>query len=182
VRRRWLSLYTVWPSHSQWPSEQVIFITTMRLPIPQLSCRIFWQSITSPRSVSPLQPRFGFLRLLAPPKAKIAVERKDNCEWDGHTVHKLSQRRLTADWLAHGKVTVHRCTVRSPLTGCQVTSRPSDTFSRHSKWTDTFQTALVKNPLLSFVLRHEAHHLQILLYSHWLNIRQFPKTMSACSY
>jgi len=22
------------------------------------------------------------------------------CECDGHTVHKLSQRRLTADWLA----------------------------------------------------------------------------------
>ena len=22
------------------------------------------------------------------------------CEWDGHTVHKLSQRRLTAEWLA----------------------------------------------------------------------------------
>ena len=24
----------------------------------------------------------------------------DHCECDGHTVHKLSQRRLTADWLA----------------------------------------------------------------------------------
>jgi len=23
-----------------------------------------------------------------------------NCECDGHTAHKLSQRRLTADWLA----------------------------------------------------------------------------------
>jgi len=23
-----------------------------------------------------------------------------HCEWDSHTVHKLSQRRLTADWLA----------------------------------------------------------------------------------
>ena len=33
------------------------------------------------------------------PKAKITVER-EICECDGHTVHKLSQRRLTADWLA----------------------------------------------------------------------------------
>jgi hypothetical protein len=30
-------------------------------------------------------------------KAKIAVEREDICECDGHTVHKLSKRRLTAD-------------------------------------------------------------------------------------
>jgi hypothetical protein len=44
----------------------------------------------------PLHPRFGSLRLLAFPKAKIAVERKI-CECDGHTVHKLSQRRLTVD-------------------------------------------------------------------------------------
>jgi hypothetical protein len=55
VRSRWLSLCTVWPSHLQWPSEQISFITTMRLPILQLSCRIFfWQSIISLRSVSPL--------------------------------------------------------------------------------------------------------------------------------
>jgi len=33
------------------------------------------------------------------PKFKIAVER-EICECDGHTVHKLSQRRLTADCLA----------------------------------------------------------------------------------
>jgi hypothetical protein len=31
------------------------------------------------------------------PKAKIALEREDICERDGYTVHKLSQRRLTAD-------------------------------------------------------------------------------------
>jgi hypothetical protein len=48
-----LSLCTVWPSHSHWPSEQIIFITTMRLPILQLSYRLFWQSITSLRSVIP---------------------------------------------------------------------------------------------------------------------------------
>jgi hypothetical protein len=59
----------------------------------------FWQRITLPRSVRPLQPRFGSLLLLTFPKPKIAVESEEICEWDGHTVHKLSQRRLTADWL-----------------------------------------------------------------------------------
>jgi hypothetical protein len=33
----------------------------------------------------------------------------------------------------HGTVTVHERTVRSPLTGCHVTSRPRDRFSRYSK-------------------------------------------------
>jgi hypothetical protein len=49
---------------------------------------------------APLQPTFGSLRLLVFPKAKIAVEREEICECDGHTVHKLSQRSLTADRLA----------------------------------------------------------------------------------
>ena len=49
---------------------------------------------------APLQPRFGSLRILAFSKDKITVERVEICECDGHTVHKLSQRRLTADWLA----------------------------------------------------------------------------------
>jgi len=45
----------------------------------------------------PLQPRFGSLRLLAFPKAKIAVESEEICECNGHTVHQLVQRSLTAD-------------------------------------------------------------------------------------
>jgi hypothetical protein len=31
------------------------------------------------------------------PRAKIAVEMEEICECDGHTVHKLSQRCLTAN-------------------------------------------------------------------------------------
>jgi len=31
----------LWPSHSQWPSEEISFITTIRLPNLQLSCRLF---------------------------------------------------------------------------------------------------------------------------------------------
>jgi hypothetical protein len=48
-------------------------------------------------SQPPLHPRFGSLRLLAFPQVKIAVERAEICECVGHTVHKLSQWRLTAD-------------------------------------------------------------------------------------
>jgi len=66
-----------------------------------------------------------------------------HCECDRQTVHKLSQRNLTADLLLHGRVTVHGCTMGSPLTGCQVTSRPRDWFLRYSKWMDTFRTALI---------------------------------------
>jgi len=48
----------------------------------------------------PLQPRFGSLLLQCFPKGKSAVEREEICGCDGHTVHKLSQWRLSADWLA----------------------------------------------------------------------------------
>jgi hypothetical protein len=94
VRRRWLSLCTVWPSHSQWPRE----ISFM----PTYSSRAGFSGKAShrPGLSAPLQPRFGSLRLLAFPKAKIAVEREEICECNGHTVHKLSQRLLAADWLA----------------------------------------------------------------------------------
>jgi hypothetical protein len=51
----------------------------------------------------PQQPTFGSLRLLAFPRAKSAVEREEICECYSHTVHKVSQRRLTADSLAPGE-------------------------------------------------------------------------------
>ena len=60
----------------------------------------FGKTSNHPGLSAPLQPRFGTLRLRTFPKAKIAIEREEICEWDGHTVNKLSQRRLTADWLA----------------------------------------------------------------------------------
>jgi hypothetical protein len=73
----------------------------MRLPILQLSYRLFFGKASNhPGLSAPLQPRFGSLRLPAFPKAKIAFESEEMCAYDGHTVHKLSQRRLTADWLA----------------------------------------------------------------------------------
>ena len=73
----------------------------MRLSILQLSCRLFFGKASHHPGLSAfLQPRFGSLRLLAFPRSKIAIEREEICECDGHTVHNLIQRRLTTDWLA----------------------------------------------------------------------------------
>ena len=143
VRRRWLSLCTVWPSHSQRPSEQISFITTMRLSILQLSCRLFLAKHHITHMSPPLQPGFGHLRFLTFPKAKIAVETEDICECDGHTVHKFSRRRLTADWLAPRESDCSWMYSKVSSDWLQVTSRPRDRFWRYSEWTDTFRTALV---------------------------------------
>ena len=78
----WLSLWTVWPSHSQWPSEQICFITTMHLSILQFSCRPFFLGGGAKHHITqgcqppppPLQPRFGSLRLLAFPILKSPLK------------------------------------------------------------------------------------------------------------
>jgi len=69
----------------------------MRLPILQLSWRLYGKASHHPGLSAPLQSRFGSLRLLTFPKAKVAVESLEICECDGHTVRKVSQRGLTAD-------------------------------------------------------------------------------------
>jgi hypothetical protein len=112
------------------------------LPILQLSCRLFGKASHHPGLLAPLQPTFGSLQLLAFPKAKIAVEMVEIFKCDRKTVHKISPRRLTADCPAP-RESVHGCTVRSLLTGCQVTSTQRDRFSRYSKSPDTFRTALL---------------------------------------
>ena len=59
--------------------------------------QVLWQSITSPRSVSPPTAQIWLPATSGFRQTKIAVEREEICECDGHTVHRLSQRRLTAD-------------------------------------------------------------------------------------
>jgi hypothetical protein len=62
--------------------------------------QIFFGQTSHQQGVSTqLQPIFGSLRLLrfSSPELKIAVESEEICECDGHTLRKLSQRRLTAD-------------------------------------------------------------------------------------
>ena len=68
-------------------------------PLYSSRAGFFGKALHHPGLSAPLQPRFGSLRILAFPKDKIALE-TEICECNGHTVHKLSQRRLTADWLA----------------------------------------------------------------------------------
>jgi len=71
VRCRWLNLCTVWPSHSKWPSQQISESASMRLPILQLSCRLFfWQNIASPRSLSTPTAQLWLPRTYGFPKAK----------------------------------------------------------------------------------------------------------------
>ena len=85
--------------HNDWPS---ISASSQQYACPFYSSRagFFGKASHHPGLSAPLQSRFGFLQLLAFPKAKIPVEREVIFECDGHTVHKLSERRLTADWLA----------------------------------------------------------------------------------
>ena len=131
-------------SHSQWPNEQFSFITTMRLPILQLSCcPPHPKASHHPGLPTPLQPRIVSLRLLAFPKATIAVEKDEICECDCHTVHKLNKRRLTADWLAPRESDCSR-THSKVSSDCQVTLRPRGRFSGNSKWLDTLLTVLVR--------------------------------------
>jgi hypothetical protein len=128
VIHRWLTLCTVGLSHfsmTEWADKLLSWQcacpycnshasffgkASHHTGISGLSTAQIWQSITSHRSIYSsdlakhhitqvyLQPRFVTLWLNAFPKAKITIERMGICESDCHTVHKLSQRRLTADW------------------------------------------------------------------------------------
>ena len=103
----------------------------------------FGQTSHHPGPSAPLQPRFGSLRLLAFPKAKIAFEREKIFECNGHRVHKLSERRLTADWLAPRE---SDCSwMDSKISSAWLPSyiRTTRRFSRYSKWLDTLRLALV---------------------------------------
>ena len=58
---------------------------------------VFGKASHHPGLLAPLQPRFGSLRLVAFPKAKIAVEREEICECDGHAVHSVNGVSLPTD-------------------------------------------------------------------------------------
>jgi hypothetical protein len=116
VRRRWLSMCTISPSHSQWPSEWISFITTMRLHITQPSCTIFLAKHYITQVCQPtLQPRFGSLRLLTFHKPKNAVERN---EFVNATVRQYTRSvnrvSLPTD-SPHGRVTVNGCALTLSL-------------------------------------------------------------------
>ena len=111
VRRRWLNLCTAWPSHLQWPSKQISYIVTMRLPILQLSCRLFLakyhitqacQPLYSPdlspcdfwlfrKLKSPLEVRFVNAMVTHYTSSVIEV----SLESDGLRMHS----KVSSDWL-----------------------------------------------------------------------------------
>ena len=47
-----------------------------------------WQSVTSVQVCQTPIPQIWLPATLVFPRAKIAVENEEICEWDGHTVHK----------------------------------------------------------------------------------------------
>ena len=57
------------------------FITTTLLLMHHVSCRVIWWKNKSPKWLSPLQPTFGALWLLAFPKTKIIFEREETTDW-----------------------------------------------------------------------------------------------------
>ena len=117
---------------------------TMRLPILQLSCRLLLQSITSPRSFNtPYSSDLASCDFWLFPKLKSPLKRRRfvNATVTQYT-NSVNGVSLPTDW-PHGRMTVHGCTVRFPLTRCQVTSRPRDRFTRYSEWLDNFRTALL---------------------------------------
>jgi len=128
----------------QWPSQQISECASMRLPIRQLSCRLFLAkhriTLVCQHPYSPdLAPwDFWFFSKL---KSPLKVRRFVNATVTQYT-SSVKGVSLPTDW-PHGGVTVHGCAGKSPPTDCQVTSRPRDRFSRYSKWLDTFQTGLV---------------------------------------
>ena len=101
VRRRWLSLCTVWPSHSQISSLSKAILALGKARSrrePNLGCRGTerpgWRDVLPKKSMHD-SCRMG--RRIVVMKLICSL---GHCECDGHPVHKLSQMRLTADWLA----------------------------------------------------------------------------------
>jgi hypothetical protein len=97
----WLSLWTVWPSHSQIPFHSTAILALGKARSrrePNLGCK----GVKKPAWCDSLPPKnlYEFCRT----DRRIVVTKLNyslgHCECDGHRVHKVSQRRLTADWLA----------------------------------------------------------------------------------
>jgi len=100
VRCRWLSLCIVWPSHLQISSLSTAILAlgkTRSHRERNLGCR----GADRPGWYYVLQKSLHEnCRKGRRIDADSLICSLGHCECDGHTVHKLSQWRLTADWLA----------------------------------------------------------------------------------
>lgn len=80
-----------------------------------------------------------------------------HCEYNGYTIHKLTQWLLTADGV------IPWDSVCSCMIGCQVTSRMHNQFSKYSKLLDFFQTLCIYLHFWEFTLQH-------FLCDNWQNL------------
>jgi len=100
MRRHWLSLCTVLPSHSQISS---LSTTILALGKPDVTGSHIWAVgvLTDQGDAMFYQKSLHeWCRMGRRIDAHSLICSLGHCEWDGHTVHRLSQRRLTADLLA----------------------------------------------------------------------------------
>ena len=173
VRRRWLCLCTVWPSHSKISSLSMAILALGKARScrePNLAVGVLTDLGDVMLCQKSLHDSCRMGRCIIIMKLICSL---GHCERDGHTVHKVSQWRLTASWLAPQEtVTVHRCKVRSPLTGCQVTSRPYCCIRQRKRcWSDVSQILSGQGvDLASFLRRCEGHAMAMKWTSthfHW---------------
>ena len=99
MRRHWLSLLTVWPSHSQISSLSTANLALCKARSrrePNLGCggmTDLGDVMLCPKSLHE-SCRMGRRIVM------MLICSLGHCECVGHTVHKLNQRCLTADWPA----------------------------------------------------------------------------------
>jgi len=118
----------------------------MRMPILQLSCNVFifgggsGKTSHHPGVSAPLKPSLAPCDFWFFPKLKSPLKGRKFVKCDSHTVHKLSQRRLTADWLAPRESDCSRINIKVSSDWLPSYIKPNNRFSRNSKLLDTFQT------------------------------------------
>ena len=116
----------------------------MHLLILQLSCRF---SLVKNHITQVCQPPYS--PDLAPCEFWLFPKLKSSLKGRRFVNGTVTQYTNSANGVSlptdkpHGRVTIHGSKVRSPLTGCQVTSRSRHRFSRYSKWPDTLRRALI---------------------------------------
>ena len=95
-------------------------ITTTRPLMHHLSCRVCWWNNRSPSWLSPLQPGFGTLWLLAFPKKKVTFKREEisDCQWnsgkydgaaDGDSTKRFCRLLLTVEEMLRELCEVPEC-------------------------------------------------------------------------
>jgi hypothetical protein len=115
----------------------------MCLPILQLSCRLFGKTSHHRGLSAPLQPRFGSMRLLVFPKAKLSLKLR---RYVNATVtqYTSSVNGLTADWLAPRGSDCSR--MHSEVSSDRLPSYIKVTIPilEIFKWMDIFRTGLLR--------------------------------------